>query len=346
MSKPSGEQLEEVFTALGTNGFDFFVRSARELAKEQKFSIAHFATGLELLLKAALFHEHWTLIATEPHKCVWTGVKDGTIRTISASDLCAAINATIGTPLKHEKTAFESVFKHRNRVLHWAPNGDLAATVAEQCLAWHHLRALLEGPWRKPFEPFQERIDEVEKLLRANREYLQVRFDQHKDKLQGMKEAGRLVICPMCGFRAGVAEDRAVQVVSFECLVCGYTASAARVACDKLYALDELPIGDCECGETHDREQLLDALDPMPVMSPKEMSTYEPDRGYCGESLEVVSTVAPNGDEFVCVACGARFELEDSTSCKWCNERWFGWDSEGSYLSGCEHCDGREMDDD
>lgn len=346
MSKPSSEQLDAVFAALVTNGFDFFVRSARELAKDQKFSIAHFATGLELLLKAALFHEHWTLIATDPHNCAWTGVKDGTVRTIQASDLCAAITSTTGTPLNHERPAFESVFKHRNRVLHWAPDGDLAATVAEQCLAWHHLRTLLTGPWKEPFAPYQKRIDEVEKLLRAHRQYLQVRFDQHRKKLDGMEKAARLLTCPTCGFRAAVADDRAERVVAFECLVCGYTASAARVACNALYALDDLPVEDCKCGETHDREQLLDALDPTPGMSPKEMSMYEADRGYCGECFDVESTVAPNGDSYVCVACGAEFESGDSNSCEWCNQRWFGWDSENSYYTGCEHCDGHGMGDD
>ncbi len=339
MSKPTREQLDEVFTALVTNGFDFFVRSTHELAKDQKFSIAHFATGVELLLKAALFHEHWTLIATEPHNCAWTGVKDGTVRTIQASDLCAAITSTTGTPLNHEKTAFESVFKHRNRVLHWAPNGDLAATVAEQCLAWHHLRALLKGPWKEPFGPFQKRIDEVEKLLRAHRQYLQVRYEQHEKKLKGMEKAGRILTCPTCGFRAGVAEKGAERVVSFECLVCGFSASAARVACDALYALDDLPVANCECGERHDRQELVDALD---LSDPKD----DPDRGYCGECLDSDETVVPDGGSYVCVGCGARFDFEHVTSCEWCNERWFGWDSEGSYLSGCEHCDGRGMDDD
>lgn len=346
MSKPTREQLDEVFSALVNNGFDFFVRSAHELAKDQKFSIAHFATGVELLLKAVLFHEHWTLIATEPHNCMWTGVKDGTVYTIQASELCSAITATTGTPLNHEKAALEAVFKHRNRVLHWAPNGDLATTVAEQCLAWHHLRTLLTGPWKDPFEQFQARIDENEKLLRDHRTYLQVRFDQQKKKLDGLEKAARVLTCPTCRFRAGVAEVGGQRVVSFECLVCGYTASAARVACEALFALEDLTVEDCRCGETHDREQLLDALDPTPPMKPKEMAMYEPDRGYCGECLEVEPTVAPNGDGYVCVVCGATFESSDSSTCEWCNQRWFGWDSEGSYYSGCEHCDGRGMDDD
>lgn len=339
MSKPSREQLDEVFAALVTNGFDFFVRSAHELTKDQKFSIAHFATGVELLLKAVLFHEHWTLIATEPHNCAWTGVKDGTVRTIQASDLCAAITSTTGLPLNHEKAAFESVFKHRNRVLHWAPNGDLAATVAEQCLAWHYLRTLLTGPWKEFFEPFQRRIDEVEKLLRSHRQYLQVRFDQQEERLKGVEKAGRLLTCPTCGFRAGVAADGAERVILFECLVCSRSSSAARFACEALFALSDLPIEHCACGASHSRRELIEELDSS---DPKE----DPDRAYCGHCFDFEATVVPDGRGYGCVGCGARFRIEESTSCEWCDDRWFGWDSEGSYLSGCERCDGRGMDDD
>jgi len=44
---------------------DFIERSAGELQEEKSLPIAHFATGLEPILKARLFAEHWTLIAEE-----------------------------------------------------------------------------------------------------------------------------------------------------------------------------------------------------------------------------------------------------------------------------------------
>jgi hypothetical protein len=345
MSNPTPEQLDEVFTALVTNGFDFLVRSAHELAKDQKFSIAHFATGLELLLKGRLFHEHWTLIATDPHGCAWTGVKDGTAHTIQASDLCAAITTTTGTSLNHEQGAFESVFKHRNRVLHWAPNGNLATTVAEQCLAWHFVRALLLGSWKGAFSSFDKRIDEVELLLRPHRQYLQVRYDQHQKKLSGMESAGRVLQCATCRFRAGVADQGSRRIVAFECLVCSYKAVAARVACGALYVLDQLPV-ECDCGSVHDRAELLEAMNPTPIMRQKDLLTYEPDLGSCGECLDLEESVAPDGDGYSCVACGAIYAAKDAESCGCCSRRWFGWDSESSSFTGCEHCEGQEVGDD
>jgi hypothetical protein len=339
MTSPSRKALADVFDALVGNGFDFFERSAKELDKDQKFSIVHFATGLELLLKSRLFHEHWTLIATDPHKCAWTGVKDGTLETVKASSLCSAISTTVGTSLKHERDAFKKVFDHRNRVLHFAPPSDLEATVAEQCLAWHHLRMLLTGQWKEAFALFLPRIENVDRELRAHRTYLEVRFQQSEAPLKKFEAGDRVLLCPTCGFRAGVAEVSPNRVLAFNCLVCGDAASAARVSCGALFALDTLPADACDCRETHDRQELMDELDPP---SPDE----DLDRGYCGECFEYEHTVVSDGETFVCVCCGSRFQPETATSCECCNERWIGWDSEASSYTGCDRCGGRDIDDD
>jgi hypothetical protein len=119
---PSKDEVDKVFEALVVNGLDFIERSARELEEDPKFSIAHFATGLELLLKARLFAEHWSLTATDPHSCSWTGLKEGRVHTVQASDLCSAIRTTTGTSFQYSKATFAAVFAHRNKALHWIPS--------------------------------------------------------------------------------------------------------------------------------------------------------------------------------------------------------------------------------
>jgi hypothetical protein len=140
-----------------------------------------------------------------------------------------------------------------------------------------------------------------------------------------------LVTCPACDFRAGVAADGPGRARWFECEVCGFAGTALRSTSGAL--------------EHRDRAEILDELNPTPMMSPKEMSVYEPDRSCCGECFDADATVAPDGDDYVCVGCGARFEPGSASQCEWCSQRWFGWEAEGSYYTGCEHCDGHEVDD-
>lgn len=148
---PTNQEKAEVFKALVENGLAFIERAASELPKEPTFSIAHFATGLELLLKARLFAEHWTLIATNPQGSPWSAITSGDAHTLQASDLCAAVTSTTGTSLNHEKDVFEKVFRHRNRVLHFVPPADLTEVEAEQCRAWYRLHHLLSVRWEDVF---------------------------------------------------------------------------------------------------------------------------------------------------------------------------------------------------
>lgn len=321
MSAPTPEERREVFDSLVGNGLDFFERSARELLKEQKFAVAHFATGLELILKARLFQEHWTLICVSPHETAWSAVKAGTAQTVAASNLCVAIINTVGTSLTHEKDPFAAIFKHRNRVLHWAPQDELSSTVAEQCLAWHHLRRLMTTTWKEAFGRVEGRIAAVEQLFRAHRDYLIVTFEKLEPTLRGHANAGRLVECSSCEFRSGVVDSRGGRVRLYDCRVCGNTALAA-----------ETSAGFQETSP----EELLRAFTADGGVP-----------GFCGECFHhLASVVTIDESDVVCVECGAQFVDGKTSRCEWCDLLWFGWDAEHSYYGGCEHCDGRGLGSD
>jgi hypothetical protein len=322
VSKPTAEELQKVFKALVDNGFDFFLRSAEELEHSQKFSVVHFATGVELLLKARLFHEHWTLIAAKPHECSWEDLKNGKAITISASQICSAIEKAACTDLSAQKQLFKAIFDHRNRVIHFAPQEDIAKTVAEQCLAWHHLRRLLTQTWRLIFGEALTALARIEDKMRKNRGYLEVRLEQAKPELAGPSEAGRLSTCPACELDAAVASVTKGRVVNVDCVVCDYRGVAMRSARLTRHL------------DGSETSEILDELDP----------TGEPDRAHCGTCCDNEPCVCMDGDDYVCVLCAERFEAVSVCEC--CNTRWAGWDNESSYYTGCDECDGFDYDKD
>ena len=341
---PTKKQLQDVFNALTKNGIDFIRRSARELESEPKFSAAHFAIGLELLLKARLFSEHWTLISTTPHGCSWSAMESGAIHTIQASGLCAAVTTTTGTSLAHEKSVFEKVFAHRNRVLHWIPKEDTAEIAAEQCRAWYKLHRLLTRTWAEQFSEFAMSFEHLDNELLVYRTYLQTRYEELMPSLNGPKAEGLLVECPACKFMSGVLSDKIATISALRCEVCRGSSHIAKFKCGYRVPLFELPCK-CQCGEEHDREELAELLDPTPILSPKEKSSHESARAHCGDCLDHDTTVVPISNGYVCTACGAEFEPQDVGNCEWCNALWAGYDLEGSAVMGCEFCDGHYTDD-
>lgn len=343
---PTEKQLDEMFDALVENGLSFIERSASELSTEPTLSVAHFATGLELLLKARLFAEHWTLIATTPHASPWSKIKSGEAHTIAAKDLCSAVMHTTGTPMSAVEKDFSKVFQHRNKVLHFVPHQDPVEVEAEQCRAWYRLHHLLTSVWQDVFGDSRSRIDQVEATLRGHRPYLKARFEALEAKLTGLSTAGLIAKCPACEFASAEMKKPLRPVVPFRCEVCGADGDLAEFECGNRLALYDLPT-DCACGEEHTKEELFDALDANTGLSPKEAS-MAPDAPICGECLEGESMVVEydGGEGYQCLDCGVYFEPEFYGACDYCSTPYVGYDLEGSYLTGCELCDGRLSRDD
>lgn len=297
-------------------------------------SVAHFATGLELLLKARLYAVHWTLIADDPHKCKWSDLKNGTGKTIQASNLCKTINTVTDTHLSRASAAFEPVFAHRNRVLHWLPSPDREMIALEQMKAWHELQILLLGVWRDVFGAVEVRVTRVEHSMRRHAKYLKTRYEAiGEGVLRGAKHQGRLRTCSQCGYEAAVVDDREHVVAKCECLVCEHDLLVVRFACTARVPLLDLPI-ECHCGAEHTHEEVIEMLQPEKELSPKE-SLIERDPARCGECCGDLPVVALEA-ALLCVECGLTFgSLE---SCERCGADWVGLDLDGSGQLGCPSC--------
>lgn len=341
---PSKHETDAVFKNLVNNGLDFIERSGEELAENKPtFAIAHFAIGLELLLKARLFADHWTLASDKPHDYEWSSLIAGKVKTVEASKLCAAISNICG-PLSRETETFREVFSHRNAVLHFVPPRDLAKVEMEQCRAWYYLHRLLTKTWSEEFELFATRVGNVERSLRRHRPYLQARFELLKDRLDGKSTGGLLERCSACDFNSAELEKTARQTIPFYCDVCGASGYFVEFECDNRLSVDDLPV-ECACGEEHTREELFALLDTRASLSGKE-AWAEPDRAHCGEcTAEVVEMT----DGYFCIECTTLFELGNRAACEYCGTEWVGRSAESlehSYLSGCGVCEGRYDRDD
>lgn len=335
MKAPDDETREKLLDALIESGLGFVERSVGELRNDPFLSVAHFATGLELLLKARLFAVHWSLIAQRPHSCTWASLRRGEVQTVQASDLCDTLTTLTGTPLGDQKDTFGAVFRHRNRVLHWLPEIDEKAVAAEQCRAWHALHQLLVGPWKTTYVRHGNRVRAVDRSLLKHREYLAVRFEAVEPTLEGARRSGGVHACPSCGFVAAVLREPAHPVADYDCRVCEDRGHMARFACGARVCLTELPV-DCLCGGEHTTEELAEQIEPSKPLSPKEWLSVTPNP-LCSECQGAEPVVA-YAEEYLCLGCGERCEFGESSSCESCGTCWIGYDTEHSAVLGCPQC--------
>ncbi len=342
-------KLRAALRSLSESAFDFLDRSVDDIKAHPKYSVIHFATAVELILKARLMREHWTLVVERTSDVTLVDFLSGEAKTVTQADAIKRLKNACGENISQDAvTQFKKIAAHRNRMIHFfheagKKKADDALTeeiVKELCLCWFHLERLLSD-WDDQFDEFKQEIFTVSWRMKQLRAYLQVTFDRLKPEIVAAKKAGTVFkTCSGCGFEAAVVTE--VSEVFFEkrCKVCGlgesYVEMPCPSGCEKLLHIDGHNVSGFTCDECEHEvtpENLADALDTK-FSDP---SDFEPPIN-CAQCSNLGSVVQHN-ETFVCTNC--LYSEESAPQCGWCNERQIGGDDlEHSYYTGCEFCEG------
>lgn len=330
----------DTFKKLCESAFDFLLRSSNEIETEPKHALVSFAAGLELLLKARLFHEHWSLIVIgKPDR---NKFKNGEFNSVGTQDALERLAAIVGEPVSKEAAfAFEQIIEHRNRVVHFFHHleGDLFRQTAarDMCIGWAHMRMLLRS-WAPKFDNFADKIRKTDSAMKKVKGFLSAVFESTKPELEALrKRSVEIAICPSCSFEAAPVESVTGPISAQTCKVCGLGINRVSIECSECGSMhafngwDQFQPIQCECGESISQEDLKQMLD--------ESDPFNEETINCGNCTSV-DTVVLHQELYICLEC-ASFST-DVTRCDWCNEfQLNGGSLDDSYIHGCEFCDGR-----
>lgn len=341
-------KLNAALRNLAESAFDFLEKSVDEIKDRPKYSVIHFATAVELLLKARLMHEHWTLVAERTSDVTLDDFLSGKCKTVTQADAIKRLNGACGESIPRDAVAqFTRIAAHRNQMIHFfheagkaeAGQAMIEEIVKEQCLSWYYLERLL-SEWGEQFEEFDTKISTVRWRMKQNRAFLSVAFDRLKPNIDADKKAGvKFHNCSGCGYDAAAATKVSDALIEKQCRVCALEEAYVEIpcpgGCGKVLHIDaDSGSRTCEgCGHSVTADELADILnteysDPTDFEAPINCAMCS---GY--------HTVAQHHDTFICTEC---LSTGDSApQCGWCNERQIGGgDLEFSYHFGCEFCDG------
>lgn len=128
-------------------------------------------TGVELILKARLLHEHWTLIVTKSRR-----FEAGDFVSVTFEEACKRLAEAVQDPVPPDaREKFDELRKLRNRIVHFAPpegthlaewraNEREAQEIALR--AWGALHKLIGDDWHRVFEPYFSELDTIERHLK------------------------------------------------------------------------------------------------------------------------------------------------------------------------------------
>lgn len=333
------------FERICRSAFDFLMRSTSELESDPKYALIHFAHGLELILKARLYREHWSLVITTQPSL--KALATGDFHSVSCRDAMTRLEMIVGEPVPADaRKAFDTIISHRNRVVHFyhdsleaSANESLRSSIATDiCLGWYHLRERLNF-WRKHFTAFEGDIVQLEVKMKSVRQFLQVIFKAQESYINAQIANGiEVTSCPSCGFVSALISPITDALFNQHCAVCNLKAPLIRFACaDSDCGLTLTASGwdgfqpiQCVCGYTNDQEDLSMALDT----SYRRDETETIGCAFCSNP----STVVEHKEVYVCVECFSY--SADLEHCQYCGQGQIGSDLSESMMYGCEFCEG------
>lgn len=228
-------QVDELFRQMVLNGLDFIDHAIEALLsldeetneevirKALKYSVIHFGSGVEVLLKARLLKEHWTLIVAQDRKTpTFDQLKSGALKTVDMVQAIERLENVVGTEFpKPAKEALQKIRNHRNQAIHFRPSDKIKDVAIEQLRAWHYLHKLLNRIWEDAFEKFKLEITLTNDKLSHSKKYLAQKFELVKpDIKQAIDKGHQCIECYICGYEATITDSPVGIYVSTECLVC------------------------------------------------------------------------------------------------------------------------------
>ncbi|MBI3951048.1 MAG: hypothetical protein HY314_11410 [Acidobacteria bacterium] len=230
--------------SLVDNALDYLLSAAehaeQDTPRDWKYALLHLVAGIELLLKARLGEEHWSLLFADVDKTSETALQSGDFVSVDFNPAIKRLTDIAGVVLDPEdKKRLEELRRYRNRVQHFAIDIEREALLSVMACGYNfclnfvrtQLNDLLD-------EKGQQLIHEVSIKLREFAEFVETRLAGFKGEIEGAYNY--LIDCPRCWQETLVLGDGDPQ-----CLFCGFTASPDEVAKEVNYEAGPEPCPEC-----------------------------------------------------------------------------------------------------
>ena len=121
--------MDDINWAVVSSGLDFLESAVDHLAKgderDLRYGALHVTAAIEVLLKARLAREHWTLVVDNVNRASRTEYETGNFNSVTIDAALKRLRNVVGSAVtEEEESRITAVEKLRNRVAHFALHGD------------------------------------------------------------------------------------------------------------------------------------------------------------------------------------------------------------------------------
>ncbi|MCA0403802.1 MAG: hypothetical protein LCH30_08400 [Proteobacteria bacterium] len=332
------------------NAYEFSKRASKDLEnKDYKFSLIHFCSSIEQILKARLIIEHWMLVIdkNDIDSAKITEFQQGINKTIPILSVLKRSENLFDNVNKAYVSCIEDLFKERNKIMHFysskISNKDEQLEIVRLIFrSWYLTHNIIETS--KTFEPFKSKFNLINTEMMKFKEYLGVIFMEKKPQLDALEKAGNdRTSCEECGYSAFFGDSTDDLIKEGKCMVCAHDEIYIKIECQSckrvnclFYSHDLMDLkcsnDDCGLTITCNHNAILNELEGVSD-DPKHGCDYPS----CSE-CETQYCVGMFKNVWLCSNCLCVHDVV--SQCEFCGEYVTRY-KEDSYLSGCGFCEGR-----
>jgi hypothetical protein len=223
---------ETVKLSLIDNALDYILTAAESagssMPRQWKYALLHLVAGIELLLKARLEAEHWTLLFADIDKASRQKLANGDFQSTdfntAISRLQNIANVTIEPP-----AYLDDLRRSRNRVQHFDFSIDQVALRAQLARGCNFVVDFVQNHLREKLNSEQQQaVDKIVQRFAQFRDFVEERMRLIKEPL---KKAKVIEDCPRCEMETLVLGGEQPK-----CLFCNFSAApdvvAAQMGCE------------------------------------------------------------------------------------------------------------------
>ncbi len=347
-----GIDTQQVFDGLVQNALHFLDEAIKDFESgDLQQSNINFTTGVELILKARLLLEHWTLILTDPTKADPGRFVNGQFRSVGIEEAIRRLGVIVrltvpGTAQK----AFKGIWNHRNKMTHFyhpeytsGKNSKIKEDIAGLELnGWGHLYVLVAREWKEEFSTFLDRFEAIDIAMMKHKDFLKGKYEGLKHQIdKEIADGIPYMDCSLCGYMASRLEEDVYPIYNGFCQVCIGWMIFLEAKCNNCDTINYYDINDDErvcykCKHTLSMDYLVE-LYGNEIPSDGKFTN-----GYCEEchyafpgEQTVVEIDTGEMTKYLCLSCFTFFDEMDQ--CQRCGANIAGNHPEtGTY--GCVEC--------
>lgn len=299
-----------MLNSLIENSLDFIISASYDLANDElseenqvKYSTIKLYEGIELLLKARLMKEHWSLILRNIDKHKKGDFELGNFISVNFEISIKRLKDYCEYEIAEDaRKSFDELRKLRNRYVHFSCDESRNFVIVRQLRAWHFILKMMSDKFLEDItEKHQEMLEDARNRMLKSKEFLDKRYIIIKPEIDKLIEDSIVsaLTCPYCENESLIIGDG----YPF-CKVCEYESESFEDAAET-YAI---------------------FIDPMWNHPRHGVDNKIPFCRCWGNQ-----TVAPLNDdftEFICFECAEFAEEKDIHECYSCGEKYLDFNKE------------------